>query len=73
MPINCGTRVNHALIVTAAGGMATHAPCGFRLLGANETRARSVRWLLAENGWRRSDPDPWHDLFVDLDPSHRGE
>jgi transposase len=36
----------------------------------DETRARSVRWLLAEAGWRRS--DPWMTSFVDLDPAHPG-
>jgi len=40
------------------------------MLGVDETRARSVRWLLAESGWRRS--DPWMTSFVDLDPAHPG-
>ena len=50
--------------------MTGQAPCGVRMLGVDETRARSVRWLLAEHGWRRS--DPWMTSFVDLDPTHPG-
>ena len=61
--------VNTALIARAAS-MTASAPQGVRLLGVDETRARSVRWLLAEHGWRRS--DPWMTSFVDLDPSHPG-
>ncbi len=61
--------VNHALVVKAAG-MTGRAPGGVRRLGVDETRARSVRWLLAEHGWRRS--DPWMTSFVDLDPSRPG-
>jgi len=61
--------VNHALVVKAAG-LTGLAPCGVRLLGVDETRARSVRWLLAEHGWRRT--DPWMTSFVDLDPTHPG-
>lgn len=36
----------------------------------DETRARSVHWLLAEAGWRRS--DPWMTSIVDLDPAGAG-
>ncbi len=54
----------------AAALMTPQAPAGVRLLGVDETRARSVRWLLAEHGWRRS--DPWMTSFVDLDPTHPG-
>jgi transposase len=61
--------VNTALVVVAAA-MLPRPPCGVRLLGVDETRARSVRWLLAESGWRRS--DPWMTSFVDLDPAHPG-
>jgi len=60
---------NHALVVKA-GGMTASAPAGVRMLGVDETRARSVRWLLAEHGWRRT--DPWMTSFVDLDPTHPG-
>jgi len=38
------------------------------MLGVDETRTRSVRWLLDGSGWRRS--DPWMTSFVDLDPAH---
>ena len=61
--------VNTALVVAAAS-MTPQAPAGVRMLGVDETRARSVRWLLAESGWRRS--DPWMTSFVDLDPAHPG-
>ena len=61
--------VNTALVVKAVG-MTPQAPAGVRLLGVDETRVRSVRWLLAEHGWRRS--DPWMTSFVDLDPTHPG-
>ncbi len=61
--------VNHALVVVAAGVYGP-APAGVRMLGVDETRARSVRWLLSEAGWRRS--DPWMTSFVDLDPTHPG-
>ncbi len=61
--------VNHALVVAAARVIGP-APEGVRLLGVDETRARSVRWLLSEAGWRRS--DPWMTSFVDLDPAHPG-
>ena len=61
--------VNRTLIVRAAEVLGP-APAGVRCLGVDETRARSVRWLLDETGWRRS--DPWMTSFVDLDPAHPG-
>lgn len=61
--------VNTALVVVAAS-MLPQARAGVRLLGVDETRARSVRWLLSQHGWRRS--DPWMTSFVDLDPAHPG-
>jgi transposase len=61
--------VNAALIAKAAS-MTAPAPEGVRMLGVDETRARSVRWLLAEYGWRRT--DQWMTSFVDLDPTHPG-
>jgi len=61
--------VNAALVARAAAVLGP-APAGVRLLGVDETRARSVRWLLAETGWRRS--NPWMTSFVDLDPAHPG-
>ena len=61
--------VDQALIAKAAR-MTPLAPPGVRRLGVDETRTRAVRWLLAEHGWRRS--DPWMTSFVDLDPEHAG-
>ncbi len=61
--------VNRALIVKAAEVLGP-APAGVRCLAVDETRARSVRRLLAETDWRRS--DPWVTSFVDLDPAHAG-
>jgi transposase len=40
------------------------------VLGIDETRARSVRWVLEPSGWKRS--DPWMTSFVDVDPSRAG-
>ncbi len=60
--------VNTALVARAAS--MTPPAVGVRMLGVDETGARSVRWLLAESGWRRS--DPWMTSFVDLDPAHPG-
>ncbi len=40
------------------------------VLGIDETRARSVRWLRESTGWRRS--DPWLSSFVNVDPNRRG-
>ena len=39
-------------------------------MGIDETRARTVRWILAEQGWRRS--DPWMTSFVDADTTGPG-
>jgi transposase len=48
------------------------APQPTTMIGIDETRARSVRWLVedAPDGrvWRRS--DPWMTSIVDLDPTH---
>ncbi|TQM64104.1 ISL3 family transposase [Humibacillus xanthopallidus] len=41
-----------------------------RVLGIDETRARSVRWVLQEAGWKRS--DPWMTSFVNADPTAPG-
>lgn len=60
---------NQALIDKAADILGP-APEGVRWLGIDETRVRRVRWLLAEAGWRRS--DPWMVSFVDLDPDRPG-
>lgn len=65
--------VNAALVERAAA-LTGLAPAGTRWLGVDETRARSVRWLLeaaedagAQPKWSRS--NPWMTSFVDLDPA----
>jgi hypothetical protein len=40
------------------------------MLGLDETRARSLRWAWAEDGWRLS--NPWMTSFVDLDLGRPG-
>jgi hypothetical protein len=40
------------------------------VLGIDETRFRSVRWILDGITWRRS--DPWMTSFVDCTPGHPG-
>ena len=56
------------LVAAAADALGPAAPT--TTIGIDETRARSVRWLLAEVGWRRS--YPWMTSIVDLDPASRG-
>jgi len=41
-----------------------------RVLGIDETRARSVRWVLEEAGWKRS--NPWMTSFVNADTTVPG-
>jgi transposase len=61
--------VHRVLVAAAADVLGQAAPT--TTIGIDETRARSVRWqLLAEIGWRRS--DPWMTSIVDLDPTSRG-
>lgn len=45
-------------------------PHPVRRLGLDETRARSVRWVLDAAGWRRT--DPWMTSFVDFDTDRVG-
>jgi len=67
----------HRLLVAAAAQRLGQAEPTTRI-GIDETRARSVRWLLTEADetagtapvWRRS--DPWMTSIVDLDPAHAG-
>jgi transposase len=59
---------HQALIAAAAGWLPEPAPT--RVLGIDETRARTVRWVLADAGWRRT--DPWLTSFVDADPTRQG-
>jgi len=60
--------VHKALVDKAIGLLAQPHPVA--RLGLDETRTRSVRWLLSEAGWRRS--DPWMTSFVDLDTDRPG-
>ena len=67
----------HRALVSAAAALLGQAGQTTRI-GIDETRARSVRWLLVEADeaagssptWRRS--DPWMTSIVDLDPEHGG-
>lgn len=59
---------HRALIAAAARWLPEPTPT--TVLGMDETRARRVRWLLAEQGWRRS--DPWMTSFVDADTRRPG-
>ncbi len=59
---------HQALVAAAAHWLPEPEPT--KVLGIDETRARSVRWLLEDTGWRRS--NPWTTSFVDADPQRRG-
>ncbi len=59
---------HRALVAAAARWLP--APEPVRVLGIDETRARSVRWVLADAGWRRT--DPWLTSFVDADTTGPG-
>jgi transposase len=59
----------HAALVAAAARWLPE-PAPTPVLGIDETRARRVRWVLEESGWRRS--DPWLTSFVDADPTRSG-
>ena len=60
--------VHRVLLAAAADVLGPAEPTA--AIGVDETRARSVWWLLGEVGWRRS--DPWITSIVDLDPASRG-
>ena len=60
--------VHRVLVAAAARLCGPAAPTS--LIGIDETRARSVRWIFGDAGWRRT--DPWMTSIVDLDPAHRG-
>jgi transposase len=63
---------HRALIAAAARWLPKPTPT--RVLGIDETRTRTVRWILEDVGahrvWRRS--DPWMTSFVDADPTRAG-
>ena len=64
--------VHRILVKAAADLLGQAAPT--TMIGIDETRARSVRWIQegieATSTWRRS--DPWMTSIVDLDRSHPG-
>lgn len=62
------TTAHRALVAAAARWLPAPEPT--RVLGIDETRARSVRWVLEEAGWKRS--DPWMTSFVNADPAVPG-
>jgi transposase len=67
-----GWHTAHAALIAAAAGWLPE-PEPTRVLGIDETRARSVRWLLEDQVrrvWRRS--DPWMTSFVNADPDRPG-
>ena len=59
---------HRALVAAAARWLPEPEPT--KVLGIDETRARSVRWVLADAGWYRS--DPWLTSFVDADTTGPG-
>ena len=60
--------VHDAFVAASADWLPAPAPT--RVLGIDETRARTVRWILQDVGWRRS--DPWMTSFVDADSTDPG-
>lgn len=61
--------VNKAVTALAEGGVLGE-PEPTRVLGIDETRARSVRWVLEEAGWKRT--NPWMTSFVNADTTGPG-
>jgi transposase len=63
----------HQILVKAAADVLGHAS-STTMIGIDETRARSVRWIQEDIEktltWRRS--DPWMTSIVDLDRAHPG-
>jgi len=64
----CWRTTHRALVAAAAAWLPEPQPTA--VLGIDETRARTVRWILQEAGWRRS--DPWMTSLVDADPTRPG-
>jgi transposase len=60
--------VHKAFIVASADWLPPPAPT--KVLGIDETRACTVRWILQDVGWRRS--DPWMTSFVNADTTEPG-
>ncbi len=59
---------HQALVAAAAKWLPEPDPTP--VLGIDETRARRVRWILEEAGWKRC--DPWLTSFVDARPDAPG-
>jgi transposase len=57
-----------ALVAAAARWLPEPPPTA--VLGIDETRFRSVKWILDGTGWRRA--DPWLTSFVDCTPGRPG-
>ena len=62
--------VHRILVAAAAAADVLGQAAPTAVIGIDETRARSVRWMREETAWRRS--DPWMTSIVDLDPGHPG-
>jgi transposase len=56
--------------LTEAVGRWLPKPEPTRVLGIDQTRARSVKWVLEEMVWNRT--DPWMTAFVNADPNCSG-
>jgi transposase len=64
-----GVASGRVLVAVAADALGLAAPT--TMIGIDETRARSVRWLLAKVCWRHT--HPWMISIVDLDLASRGD
>ena len=60
----------HRALVDKAVAVTDRPLAPVRMLGLDETRARSLRWIFKEDGWRLS--NPWMTSFVDLDVGRPG-
>ena len=66
---NVGWNTIHRALVRAAERWLP-TPAAVSVLGIDETRARSVRWVNADGVWKRS--NPWLTSFVDVTPGVAG-
>lgn len=60
----------HEAMVDRAVALTDRPLAPVRMLGLDETRARSLRWIFDADGWRLS--NPWMTSFVDLDAGRPG-
>jgi len=63
--------VQHALVLIAVASASGELP-PVRMLGLDETRARSMRWNFDPQVKRRRLSDPWMTSFVDSDTVRPG-